>query len=392
MNLTTGQIGVFPSSFTRPAQPQNINKIKTRQSKYGDLSRLNSIRLSVMPPPIPKIQSVNIDSTQPKSTPQRSDRPAVNAVESGRVSVSAAKMTAVMMSARNSEVPDDDGSDGVSLSEASGRGRMTTQSMMVERLDSDIESVSEADFSELDAPQASFTVSVNSSMPMQHNQPITLTPSSGTGSQTLVQPTPQRPPVPSKDKSMTTGQTPPTASINTLIDILEKLSKNDRESKMFADLNTLGLDNDDDNKSTTKTNPTRPSRSSKQIDKLKNRLSNLPPQIRDSIVSSFDELDFDPNNLNNQNLPSNPRFSFSALMSVLNDPQLKYTSSVYISNDEDRDIDSVEGNENFETGVKNVSNRQTRPISTLSDLEELDKLLKRETMQMNEELVKLTSG
>ncbi|KAI9175644.1 rho guanine nucleotide exchange factor [Blastocladiella emersonii ATCC 22665] len=84
------------------------------------------------------------------------------------------------------------------------------------------------------------------------------------------------------------------SSINALMAVLERISADDNQGDVLKDQNKRAT--------------------------IEMKVSRLPPEVRDSIVSAADG--HGPNAGN--------RFSFSALMSVLDDPQLQHHQSVYL--------------------------------------------------------------
>ncbi|KNE60021.1 hypothetical protein AMAG_05460, partial [Allomyces macrogynus ATCC 38327] len=314
VNLSTGQIGVFPQTFVEAvATPEEPKSVKTRQSAYGDLTRLSQYFHQQ-------------DHAQDGSN--------VGTVKSVQLNVA--------------------------IDSAPLDFNMS--------LDRDPAPASSASGVSSNKPLASAPVQLPQLPPLQQTPPSLV----GQQKQQPQQAQQQQQQVPADP-----------SSINNLMSVLERIAVEDQQQRQFSN-----------GQSPIPPAPLSP----KTRRSLEAKVSRLPPEVRDSIVSQHE---------------NGQRFSFTTLMRVLDDPQLQHHESVYLdkakSGNQTRPDTLYSTYTFYEDGMSGVGapappvpsapqsavgtqqqqKLQPRPVSTLSDLDRWDAQLSAESEEMNRELAKL---
>ncbi|KAJ3372129.1 JNK-interacting protein 1 [Allomyces arbusculus] len=316
VNLSTGQIGVFPQTFVEAvATPEEPKSVKTRQSAYGDLTRLSQYFHQQ-------------DHAQDGSN--------VGTVKSVQLNVA--------------------------IDSAPLDFNMS--------LDRDPAPPSSASAASSNKPLASAPVKLPQLPPLQQTPP------------SLVGQQQQQPQQAQQQQQQQVPADP--SSINNLMSVLERIAVEDQQQRQLSNGQA----------------PIPPAPlSPKTRRSLEAKVSRLPPEVRDSIVSQHE---------------NGQRFSFTTLMRVLDDPQLQHHESVYLdkakSGNQARPDTLYSTYTFYEDGMSGVGapappvpsapqsavgtsqqqqKDQPRPVSTLSDLDRWDAQLSAESEEMNRELVKL---
>ncbi|KNE54632.1 hypothetical protein AMAG_17689 [Allomyces macrogynus ATCC 38327] len=172
------------------------------------------------------------------------------------------------------------------------------------------------------------------------------------------------------DDSRQTAVPADPSSINALMAVLERISTDDQPQQGAADGQQAPAQGF----------------SPETRKELEAKVSQLPPAVRESIISQHE-----------QGRP----FSFSALMNVLDDPQLQHHQSVYLDKKQGNRPDTLYSTYTFYEDMNGAGAggsvpplpsggaAGTRPMSTLSDLDRWDAQLGYQSEEMNQELSKL---